>query len=129
MTEIFKMKICLPPELVSDIFENIKKAYFQWVNLQFRPEDPSDKKWHRNRKISHRIFFQMNVNLSTNLWMLREKQKLRLKRTVLESYAKHIFTKYVSFNFPKWWFFMNAIKKLIFALLYKLQFFLIFAWL
>ena len=71
--EIFKVKICLSPELMSDIFEVIKKPYFLEESVQFRPEDPNDKIWHRIRKISHRCLFQMDVNLSSTLWILKQK--------------------------------------------------------
>ena len=61
MNDIFKVKIGLSPELMNDIFEFIEKPYSLQINSQFKPEDPNDEIWHRNRKIWHRIFFQMNV--------------------------------------------------------------------
>ena len=96
----FESEICLSPDLMSDIFEVIKKPYFLWVNLQFRPENPNDKIWHRIRKISRRILFQMNVKLSSTLWILRQKQKLRFQKTVLESYAKQMTINRFYLTFP-----------------------------
>ena len=65
---------------MKDIFEFIKKSYSLRINLQFRPED---KIWRRNKEISHRIFFQMNVKLSSSFWILRQIWKLRFQKTVL----------------------------------------------
>ena len=42
---------------MNGIFEFIEKPYSLRINSQFKPEDPKDKIWHRNRKIWHRIFF------------------------------------------------------------------------
>ena len=39
MTKIFKVKIGLPPELMSDTVEFIKKPYSLQINSQFRQED------------------------------------------------------------------------------------------
>ena len=44
------------------IFDFIQKPYSLRINSQFKPEDPNDKIWHRNRKIWHRIFLQTNVS-------------------------------------------------------------------
>ena len=60
VTEIFKVKIVLSPELMNDIFEFIEKPSSWRMNSQFWPEDPNEKVRYRNRKIWHRIFFQMN---------------------------------------------------------------------
>ena len=43
MTEIFKIKIGVSPELKNNIFEFIIKLYFLLINSQFRPEDLNDK--------------------------------------------------------------------------------------
>ena len=43
-------------------------------------EDPNDKIWYTDRKIWHRIFFQMNVKLSSSLRMLIQKQKRRCQK-------------------------------------------------
>ena len=67
MTEIFEVKISLSPELMSDTFELMEKPCSLRIILQFSPEDPNDKIQHRNRKIWHRIIFQMNVKLSFSL--------------------------------------------------------------
>ena len=52
---------------MNDIFEYVEKPYSLQINPQFRPKDPNNKIWNRNRKIWHRIFFQMNVKLSSSL--------------------------------------------------------------
>ena len=41
--------------------------------MQFRPEDPNGKTWHKNRKIWHKISFKINVNLPSSLWTIRQK--------------------------------------------------------
>ena len=76
LIEIFKVKIGLSRELMSDIFEFIEKPYSLRINSEFRPEDTNDKIWHRNRKIWHIIFFQMNAKLSSSLWTLRKNKNL-----------------------------------------------------
>ena len=48
VTEIFRVKIGLSPELMNDIFKFVEKPYSLRINSQFRPEDPNDKIWHRN---------------------------------------------------------------------------------
>ena len=45
--EIFKDKIGLLSDLISDIFDFIEKPYSLRINSQFRPEN---KIWHRNIK-------------------------------------------------------------------------------
>ena len=67
MTDIFKIKIGLEFDLMSDIFEFIEKPYPLRINFQFRSEDPNEKIWHRSKKTWHLIFFQMNVKLSSSL--------------------------------------------------------------
>ena len=51
MTEILKVKIGLSAELMNDIFKFTEKPDSLQINLQFTPEDPNDKIWHRNRTI------------------------------------------------------------------------------
>ena len=46
--------------------------------------------------------FQMNIKLFNHLKILKKKQKLGSQRTALAGYTKHIFTKWVLFNFPAW---------------------------
>ena len=48
VTNIFKVKIGFSLELMNDISEFIEKPYSLRINLQFKPDDPSDKIWHRN---------------------------------------------------------------------------------
>ena len=50
-SKIFKVKIVLSPELMTDIFELTEIPYSLRINSLFRPEDPNDKIWHRKRKI------------------------------------------------------------------------------
>ena len=57
MTDIFKVKIGLSPELMNDIFEFAEKPYSLRINYQFEPEDPSDKTWHRKQKNMASNFF------------------------------------------------------------------------
>ena len=45
LTEIFKIKIGLSPDLMSDTFEFNEKQYSLQINLQFMPEDPNKKIW------------------------------------------------------------------------------------
>ena len=73
VTEIFKVKIGLSPELMNDIFEFIEKLSSLRINSQFWPENPNEKIQNINRKIWQRIFFQMNIKLSSSLWTLRQK--------------------------------------------------------
>ena len=82
MTEIFQVKIGLSPEPMSDTFEFIEKRHSLGINSASRPDDPNGKMWHRNKKTWHRIFyllifnllsfFEMNVKLSSSLWMLKQ---------------------------------------------------------
>ena len=72
VTEIFQVKISLSPELMDDTFEFIEKQNFLTINSASRPDDPHGKIWDRNKKIWYRIFFQMNVKLSSSLWTLRQ---------------------------------------------------------
>ena len=71
VTEIFQVKIGLSPELMSDTFKFIEKPHYLRINSASRPDDPNGKIWHRNKKIWHRIFFQMNVKLSSSLWTFK----------------------------------------------------------
>ena len=48
MTEIFEVKISLLPERMNDIFKFVEKLYSLQKKLQFKPEDPNHKIWHRN---------------------------------------------------------------------------------
>ena len=70
------------------IFSNLSKNRTPYiVNSQFKAEDPSDKTWHRNRKIWHRIFFQMNaIEYFSNEYHLA----LWSQQTVLDGDAKYI---------------------------------------
>ena len=97
-------------------FEFIDRTYSLQINSQFRPED---KIWYRNIKSYDRIFFQVNLKLSSSYWILRQKKKLRFQKTVLEGYANHIFTKFVLFNLLTWTFLNEKCNKKIFTLLYK----------
>ena len=56
VAEIFKVKIGLSPELMSDIFEFIEKPYSGGINSKFRPEFPNDKTCHKNRKYNIESF-------------------------------------------------------------------------
>ena len=47
-TEIFKVKIELPTEIMNDILEFIEKPSSLRINSQFWPEDPNNKVRHRN---------------------------------------------------------------------------------
>ena len=67
VTDILKVKTGLSSELMNGIFELIEKPYSLQINSQFKPDDPNDKIWHRNRKICYRIFFEMNIKLSISL--------------------------------------------------------------
>ena len=42
---------------MSDIFEFNEKPYFLRINSQFRPDDPSDKIWYKNKKNMAYNFF------------------------------------------------------------------------
>ena len=57
VTDIFKVKNGWSPEHMHDIFKFIESPYSLRINSLFEPEDPNVKIWHRNRKISHIIFF------------------------------------------------------------------------
>ena len=108
----------LSPEIMKDIFEFIKKSYSLRINLQFRPED---KIWRRNKEISHRIFFQMNVKLSSSFWILRQIWKLKFQKTVLgvmqSIYSPNFYLTCSHENFQMTKFKYN--KKHIFTLLYR----------
>ena len=47
---------------MNDTFEFIEKRHFRRINSASKPDDPNGKIWHINKKMWHRIFFQMNVN-------------------------------------------------------------------
>ena len=74
----------------------------------------------------------MNVKLSSSLWALREKQKLRSQKTFLEGYAPNTYSPsrfYLTFSHENSWSFdkiLNLIKNLILTLLYKYMTFPLF---
>ena len=57
ITEIFKVKIGLSPELMNDIFEFIEKLSSLRINWQFWPENPNEKIRHRNIENMIKDFF------------------------------------------------------------------------
>ena len=70
------------------IFSNLLKNRTPYkINSQFKPEDPSDKTWYRNRKIWHRIFFQMNV---TKFFSNEHHLDLWSQKTALDGDTKSI---------------------------------------
>ena len=59
MTQIFKVKTGLPPELMNDIFEFIEQPYSRQTNSLLRPNDPKDKIWHKNKKYDIESLFKL----------------------------------------------------------------------
>ena len=69
VTDIFNVDVGLSPGFMNDIFEYVEKPYSLRINPQFKSKDPNNEIWNWNRKIWHRIFFQVNVKLSSSLWL------------------------------------------------------------
>ena len=97
VTEIFKVKNGLSPELMNDVFEFIEKPYSLRTTSHFR-----------SRKIhTTKYGIEKPSSLGCKLWNLipneyetieslgdfKWKVKLRSQRTVLAGYTKHMFTK------------------------------------
>ena len=74
MTENFKVKTGLSPELKSDIFEIYRKSILPVNKPAIQVRGPTDKRWHRNRKSRHIIIFPNTCKAIIYLWTLRPKK-------------------------------------------------------
>ena len=123
MTSIFKVKIGLSPWTHGWYIRIYRRTILQ-INSQFRPENPNDKIWYRNRKMYHIILFQINAKLSPSL---RKNGNLGFRKSTLRViqniHSPNRF--YLTFphddssNFDQ---ILNVIKEIIFTRNFSKQF-------
>ena len=115
MTENFKVKTGLSPELKSDIFEIYRKSILPVNKPAIQVRGPTDKRWHRNRKSRHIIIFPNACKAIIYLWTLRPKKHVGSRkhslRVTQNIYLPNRF--YLTFPNDNFWNFdetLNVIK-------------------